>query len=133
MGKVGTVKREAIRLVVTGGREYDDKAFVDKIMKRYVKKAQKENKVLLVIQGGARGLDTLVRDWCKLKGVPCITMDAHWEYYRNSAGPIRNGWMIEFCLPTHAYVFPGGSGTTDMRKKVEAAGLIVDSHEDEGE
>jgi YspA, cpYpsA-related SLOG family len=128
-GKLKVAKREAIRLLVTGGREYDDEVFVARILKRYKKKAEAQGKVLVVIQGGARGLDSLAREWCKKNGVPCITMDAHWEYYHSAAGPIRNGWMIEFCFPTHCYVFPGGKGTNDMKEKAD--NLIVASYEDE--
>lgn len=119
-------KREALILLVTGGREYEDEAYVSKVLKSYQKMAREEDKVLVVVQGGARGLDRLVKEWCAKYGVPCIQVDAHWNYYHNSAGPIRNGWMIEFCNPTHCHVFPGGTGTRDMGLKALLAGLIVD-------
>jgi len=133
VGKVRKLKekRLALRLLVTGGRDYNDEEFVALVLKRYNRKAKSIGRVLVVINGGARGLDTLAKNWCLKHGVPCITMDASWDYYRNSAGPIRNGWMLEFCAPTHCYVFPGGTGTNDMMKQAKADNLIMASHEDE--
>ncbi len=112
-----------IRLLVTGGRDYSDARYVSKVLHKYLQKAGVGK--LCVINGGASGLDTLATDWCKANGVPCIVMPAAWEYYKKSAGPIRNSWMLTWCLPTHCRVFPGGSGTADMRKQALKANLIV--------
>lgn len=124
------MKRDALRLVVTGGRTFSDAGYVQRVIKSYQKLAKSESKVLVVVQGGAHGLDTLVYECCKKLGIPCFTCDAQWDYYGNPAGPIRNGWMIEFFNPTHGFVFPGDRGTADMRKKMELAGIAVETYED---
>lgn len=112
-----------MRVVVTGGRAYDDGRTVAAEMRKLVKAAGgTEN--LVIINGGARGLDTLVKSWCEQMGVPCITMFAPWNSsYGRGAGPVRNQWMLDYCDPTYAVVFPGGSGTEDMRKRIVAAGI----------
>jgi hypothetical protein len=123
--------RPQIRLVVTGGRTYADSQYVSKVLRYYKALADSLNNVLVVVQGGAQGLDTLVRNWCKKNGVCVFTCDALWEFYDKPAGPIRNGWMLEFWSPTHGFVFPGDRGTQDMRAKMESwEGLVVRTHED---
>lgn len=104
-----------LRLLVTGGRDYADAKYVSKVLHKYLQKAGVGN--LCVINGGAPGLDTLATDWCNNNGVPCIVMPAAWEYYKKSAGAIRNSWMLKWCAPTHCRSFPGGRGTADMRAK----------------
>jgi hypothetical protein len=107
-----------LRVVVTGGRDYSDTAAVDREMKRIVTRAN--GRPLVVINGGARGLDTLVKEWCEENGIPCITMFAPWKsHYGKRAGPIRNQWMIDFGKPHYGIVFPGGTGTEDMHKRLK--------------
>lgn len=116
---------KSIRLLVTGGRDYEDRKTVCEVLNKYHERTQRNRKTLCIINGGAAGLDRWARQWCKDNGVPCITMPALWTYYQKAAGAIRNQWMIDFCKPTHAVVFPGGKGTADMRRKAYKAGLIV--------
>ncbi len=123
-------KRPALKLVVSGGRTYSDEGYVAFVMKKYQKLAKDQGKILVVTQGGARGLDTLVRNWCKAHGVPCCTWDALWDFYGNAAGPVRNGWMVEFMEQTHGFVFPGDTGTADMKKKMAVHGLAVETYEE---
>ena len=111
-----------MRVVVTGGRDYDDEETVDRELQKVMRSAN--GKKVVFIAGGARGLDTLVEDWCLDHGVPCIVMNAPWNsHYKKRAGPVRNQWMIDFGLPTYGIVFPGGRGTADMHQRIKAAGI----------
>lgn len=107
-----------MRVVVTGGREYADAATVDREMQKIMRSAN--GRKIVFINGGAPGLDTLVKDWCAEHGVPCITMFAPWKsHYAKRAGTVRNQWMIDFGLPTYGVVFPGGRGTADMHQRLK--------------
>lgn len=111
-----------MRVVVTGGRDYVDEATVDRELTKIVQSSKGRD--LVFINGGARGLDTLVMDWCEAHGIPCITMFAPWKsHYGKRSGPVRNQWMIDFCMPTYGIVFPGGRGTADMHARIKAAGI----------
>jgi predicted Rossmann-fold nucleotide-binding protein len=115
--------RKILRVVVSGGRDYADGTTVAREMRRLVKTAGGTDR-LVVINGGARGLDALVQQWCDEMGVPCVTMFAPWNSsYGRGAGVVRNQWMLDFCDPTYAVIFPGGSGTADMQRRVIAAGI----------
>lgn len=111
-----------MRVVVTGGRDYDDEETVDRELQKVMRSAN--GKSVVFIAGGARGLDTLVEDWCLDQGVPCIVMKAPWNsHYGKRSGPVRNQWMINFGFPTYGIVFPGGQGTADMHRRIKAAGI----------
>jgi hypothetical protein len=79
----------------------------------------------VVINGGARGADTLAKEWGLAQGLPTITMDAPWTALGKRAGFVRNQWMLDHAAPTYAVEFPGGPGTADMRSRVERAGLTL--------
>jgi hypothetical protein len=107
-----------MRVVVTGGRDYTDTETVDREMQRVMRSAN--GRMVVFINGGAPGLDSLVRAWCEEHGVPCITMFAPWKsHFGKRSGPVRNQWMIDYGLPTYGIVFPGGTGTADMHQRLK--------------
>ncbi len=66
---------------------------------------------LLLLQGGAAGLDYIVREYALGRGLPCITMNAAWDAHGRAAGPIRNNWMTRF-RPVESHLF-----YSDLHKK----------------
>lgn len=110
-----------LRVLCFGGRDYRDAAAVDATLSQLAATTGP----FLIINGGARGADAICKHWGLTKGWPVITMDAAWQALGKPAGSTRNGWMLEFCQPQYAVEFPGGSGTADMRRKIEAAGVTL--------
>lgn len=108
-----------MRIVVTGGREFTDRSFVNASMDLLYRKY----KITLLIEGGARGADRLARDWAERTDVPLRTYEADWDTYGSAAGPIRNQQMIDEGKPHGAVVFPGDRGTADMTERLEKAGI----------
>lgn len=96
------MKREVI---VTGGRNYNDFAMIDDVL-TFLKPD-------LLIQGGATGADESARDWAKANNVECKTYEADWNKYNKSAGPIRNGLMLENHPEAIIVAFLGGKGTAN--------------------
>ena len=98
------------RVLVTGGRDYDDLASVvialDKLLA--------EHGELVVIQGGATGADYYAIYWAKSTGTELITERAKWSEYGKAAGAIRNQRMIDEHRPDLVLAFEGGRGTADM-------------------
>ena len=82
-----------------------------------------------VIHGGAPGADDLGGQWARCNGVKETRVDADWDTHGRAAGPIRNSFMVTL-KPDRAFGFPGGKGTTDMFKKLRAAGIPVDMAQD---
>lgn len=83
--------------------------------------------VKLVIEGGARGADTLGRMQAESRGLPVMEFPANWTYYGKGAGPIRNQSMLVFGQPDIVLAFWDGTsrGTADMIRQAETAGIPV--------
>jgi hypothetical protein len=108
------------KVIVTGGRDYADEEKVFAVLDRVNPD--------VVIQGECPdgGADLLAKKWCRVRGKPCIGMEAMWTALGRAAGPIRNGWMLAVNAPISGVVeFPGGRGTADMVRQARAAGITV--------
>lgn len=112
------------RVLVTGGRRYDDKVHVYNTLSDIVDSWGP----IFIIQGGATGADKHARDWAADNFLPCATVDAAWKK-GNLAGPKRNGWMVEL-EPDLCVSFPGGRGTANCVKQAKEAFV---THYDAGE
>lgn len=82
-----------MKILVTGGRDYSNK---DKLYAA-LDAVKKKTGISFVIQGGAKGADSIAKQWCKERGVHCIEVEALWDAYRKAAGPRRNAAMLQ-CL-----------------------------------
>ena len=108
-------------VLVTGGRDYADRAHVFSTLDNI--RTYKPG--MCVVQGNARGADAHAVAWCKKNGVPCFSCDAHWDYYGNRAGGLRNGWMLDYMDVDVCVAFPGGTGTANMVRKANEAGIQI--------
>lgn len=103
--------------LVCGGRDFADRVPLEyELYKRPVG---------AIVHGGARGADRMAGDWARENGIPEIRVDANWTFHKKAAGPIRNGWMLEFVRVDVVLAFPGGSGTANMVAKAREAGIPV--------
>lgn len=114
-----------MRVVVCGGRDFDDKIAVDLALNELLYEVPVDT--LRVIQGGASGADALVRQWCVKHEVEYINVPADWKTHGRAAGPIRNQKMLDTYTPELCIAFPGGRGTTDMVKRCLVANVPVRS------
>jgi 8-oxo-dGTP pyrophosphatase MutT (NUDIX family) len=103
------------RVCVTGGREFDDRAFVYRNLNEF--HASEHGPITELGEGEARGVDTLCREWAEERGIPVKPYHADWERYGDAAGCIRNGEMLEDFKPDFLLVFPGNTGTTNCAKQ----------------
>lgn len=110
-----------MRVLVTGGRTYQDHARVHAVLD----KLHAEAGIDVIIQGGARGADHLAWDWAISNGVEQQQFDADWENQGTFAGPARNARMLAEGRPDLVIAFPGGRGTADMVRKARKAGVNV--------
>lgn len=108
-----------MRILVCGGRDFNDDALVRKALLPYF------NKDLIIIQGEAKGADYLAKTWAKNYGVKYESYPADWTKYGKRAGYIRNHQMLVEGKPDLVIAFPGGKGTEMMIKLAEAAGVPV--------
>lgn len=118
---------QGLRLLVCGGREYADR---DTLYAELDAEAAEHGPVGLLIEGEARGADSLAKRWAYDRGIPVAPFAADWEAYGKRAGPIRNRKMLKEGQPDRVVAFPGGSlsesrGTADMVKVATEAAVPV--------
>jgi hypothetical protein len=112
-----------MRVIVCGGRKYDDRETVYRALDLIWQQAPMDT--MMVIQGGATGADALARDWCVMRAVEYVNVPANWDSFGLKAGPLRNQKMVSKYKPALVLAFPGGKGTADMVRRAEEAGVAV--------
>ncbi len=110
-----------MRVLVCGGREYQDFGRVERFMENLLA----EHLSLMVITGCAPGADDYARRWARHRqGVSCQDFPADWSR-GPKAGPERNARMLAEGKPDLVVAFPGGRGTADMVRRARKAGVEV--------
>lgn len=115
-----THDRKVFKLLVTGGRDFNDAALVNAALSAAVK----HHNVTHVIHGDARGADKLCGEWAAKHGLAEVRVSANWAFYDKAAGPIRNAWMAEL-NPDLLLAFPGGTGTMNMVEQAHRFNIVV--------
>lgn len=110
------------RVLVTGGRHYEDE---QRVILELAKFVARYGETLIVIHGDCpTGADHFANTFCETFKVPMLKWPAKWDQFGKSAGYRRNAHMLKYGQPTHGLVFPGGEGTAHMRKLMEDDGNI---------
>lgn len=109
------------RVLVCGGRDYDDADYLN----RTLDAAHAKEPISIIIHGAYRGADTLARKWANSRGVPHLPFVAPWKILGKAAGPFRNQMMIDQGKPDIVVAFPGNEGTADMIDKAYKAKIRV--------
>lgn len=99
-----------MKTLVCGGRDYCDKQHVFSVLDGL----HQQQRIDLVIHGGASGADFLADQWAVDNEIPRSIFKADWSRHGRSAGPIRNLEMLLATTPDLVIAFPGGKGTANM-------------------
>ena len=126
-----------MRIVVTGGRDFDRMDIVDAALGA----VHRKHGITLLIEGDALGADRLCRNWAKERGIHFKSFPADWtdlshpdaiiktrrdgKKYDAMAGPRRNQQMIDEGKPEAAVAFSGGQGTADMVSRLKLCEIPV--------
>jgi hypothetical protein len=115
---------------VTGGRDFVDTGECAEVLDFLCSFYGDD---LRVMHGDARGLDRAFAAEARARGVRIKAFPADWYRHPKAAGPIRNGEMVRYlqmCASkghsVQVIAFPGGTGTADMIRQAERAGIAVD-------
>lgn len=74
-----------MRAVVYGGRDFNKQNLVYLALDQL----HEEYRFTLVIDGKAKGADTLGHNWAVERGIKTVREPADWNKYGKAAGPIR--------------------------------------------
>lgn len=108
-----------MRILVCGGRDYNNWWRVKKVLDNLVEEHAPDK--VVIVHGDAPGADTLADRWAELRGHDTAKFPADWGKYGRSAGPIRNREMLYKGSPDIAVSFPGGRGTEHMKSLIRGA------------
>lgn len=109
-----------MRLIVCGGRDVADRDWVWRVLDAIHRK----HGIEYLIEGGARGADTLAYEWRESRSVIGKRYPADWDTYGKGAGFRRNEIMAGIGM-SHCLGFAGGNGTAHMLRTATERGLIV--------
>lgn len=123
----GPFKGTHMRVVVTGGRMFNNESLVEKALDALLEESKT---TLTVVHGGCSGADSLANAWAYAKraaghDVRILVYPAEWGKYGKAAGIIRNQLMLMRSSPDLVLAFPGGSGTKDCIARAESLKIPV--------
>lgn len=118
-----------MKILICGSRSANDGYGVFLYLDNWLAASQYNPNHLTIIAGGAPGVDSFAEAWAVTRGIRTEIYPANWTKYGRAAGPIRNQEMLDRGSPDGAIVFDGGTGTADMRRRLQRNGItILDAH-----
>jgi hypothetical protein len=111
-------------VVVSGSRDWEPMDLI----RSELDKIHAEHDKVIIISGGASGVDHSTRVVCEHKGYFFVEIPAPWFAFGAKAGPIRNGWELVFepnlVLAFHPNI-KKSKGTKDMVSKAKKKKILV--------
>jgi hypothetical protein len=114
--------KEIMRALICGSRNYSNRSTIN-----WVLTLLKNDGYDTIIEGEARGADTIAREEALKLGLKVLPFPANWEENGKSAGYIRNQQMIGDGNPDIVIGFStdidNSRGTKDMLNRAEKSGI----------
>lgn len=118
--------------LIAGGRDFRDRTWMTDHVGYVTTVDAQAGRETVVVEGGARGADSLARLVATEFGHQVVEFEAEWDRYGKSAGYRRNEQMARFLKhcqrkghTVSVVLFPGGRGTEHMREIAKSFGLPV--------
>jgi hypothetical protein len=109
-----------MKIVITGGRLFDDKEMMFHVLDKIHKKTPIEK----IAHGDCTGADMLAREWGLDRGLTVVAYPAVWTS-GGDAGEKRNEYMFTDFQPDYILAFPGGTGTKNSIKFAKRKGYNI--------
>lgn len=110
-----------MRALVCGDRKWTNRARLDWVLGIM--------NVTSVIEGEAKGADTMAREWADTHNTPVYPFYADWTKYGKAAGPTRNREMLYIGKPDRVIAFHNNisesKGTANMIEQARRAKVPV--------
>lgn len=109
-----------MRVLICGSRDWTDRATIRECLEGY-------GPGTVVLEGEARGADTLAREIAEELGFAVLAFPADWKRFGRAAGPIRNQRMLDEGRPDMVIAFHDdisrSRGTADMIRRAMKRGI----------
>ena len=110
-----------MKVLVCGGREFNDADFISSELDQL----HAQYHFVTVIEGAARGVDSIAGTWARARGLDVVEYPADWANEGRHAALIRNERMLREGQPDLVIAFPGGNGTAHTCWHAETLGIQV--------
>lgn len=119
-----------MRIIVAGGRDFDDYELLKHTLKKYLEELDiVDLSQIVIISGAARGADTLGEHFAYDYEIAVRRFPAKWDELGKRAGWVRNAEMAKYATEKHGVLFAfwdGKSrGTKNMIDLANRYGLEV--------
>ena len=108
------------KIIISGSRNYNNKEFVYKKLDEILR----EYKHIVIVEGGATGVDALARQYAIDNYIPYKEFPASWSLFGRKAGVLRNQQMADYSDVLIAF-YNGSRGTSNMIKEAKKRHLII--------
>lgn len=115
---------ERFRVIIAGGRHFDDYPLLKKTCDRYLSK-KSETATILIVSGTCKGADLLGERYAKENGYDVIPFKPNWDTFGYGAGPVRNREMAANADALIAFHDGKSRGTKNMIEEAEKRKLLV--------
>ena len=106
-----------MRLLICGDRNYSDKEAIRQVIEKF--------KPSVIIEGEAKGADSLAREVGEELGIEVEKYPADWAAYGRAAGPIRNSKMLKAGKPDIVVGFHDNISESKGTKNMLSISLIA--------
>ncbi len=103
-----------MRLLISGGRHFDDTA----IIRKELDHIQNAFPISVLIHGGLPALGVEAENWAREHNIHVIRYPANWSLLGKHAEARRNAFMLEDSRPDIILMFPGGRQTAFFERTV---------------
>ena len=115
-----------MKILVCGDRDWSNEEYLEQVL---IALGTEYGVPYTIIQGGARGADTMAYYFAQRWNLPCETYRAEWTLYGRAAGAIRNREMLTDGKPDLVVAFhddlENSKGTKNMVNIAHKAGVPV--------
>ena len=118
--------QEASRVIIAGGRDFDDYEYMSTKLNELFKDPNTfNNKMIKVISGMAKGADFLAIRYADENKLTKIIFPANWKVYHRIAGFLRNNDMLSIATHLIAFWDRKSNGTKHMIEIAQMKGIPV--------
>lgn len=110
-----------MKIVVTGGKDITNYLLVKEVLYELDRKEP----ITFLAQGGAKGVDTIAKQWADENNISNTTFYLDWNKHRKEAIDIRNREMLEIVKPDYLVAFSSGKEVDSCVSIAKELGIEV--------
>lgn len=117
--------KDLTKIAVSGSRRFPEKDLVTQYLDDYIRKNFESTEDVVIITGGAIGVDGAVELYCMRRGIKNLVIHARWLELERSAGPHRNVHIINLADEFFGFWDGKSEGTKNAIDLAKKKGIVT--------